>query len=73
MQLTYLHNIRIPNDCVPRSLPAIENWDYDEVKKRELYELKNGGFGNFTGGEHVEYEGPKREVIKTFQVLLTTS
>lgn len=66
-----MHHIRIPNDNVPRTLPAIGNWDYDEVKNRELYELKNGGFGNFKGGEHVVDQEPECVVIKTVQVLYT--
>jgi len=30
-----------------RTLPAICNWDYQKIKKRETFELSSGGFGNW--------------------------
>ena len=42
-----MHHVVIPGDKVPRSLPAINKWEYKPVKERERFEMKNGGFGTF--------------------------
>ena len=45
LQLIYLHCTKCESVCLRREIPAISLWTTDMIKKRQSFEINNGGFG----------------------------
>lgn len=46
MQLIYIHSTKCDSDLKAHEVPSIQFWNSDDIKRRETFELNNGGFGN---------------------------
>nr|GFC66826.1 hypothetical protein [Tanacetum cinerariifolium] len=45
LTLMYLISTKCDSIFVPRERPAIKHWTTELIKKREIFEISNGGFG----------------------------
>ena len=54
LQLAYLDMMVMRGEPAPRKIPTIHHWDTVQMRKREILEIKYGGFG----------EGHLREAIE---------
>jgi hypothetical protein len=45
VQLIYLHCTKCESVCLGHEIPAISLWTTDMIKKRQSFEIDNGGFG----------------------------
>jgi hypothetical protein len=75
MQMVYVDRVECPQINVVRNATPIKYWTKANLSKREVYELKNGGFGlgklrdlykDVEGDEgEVEVKVEKDELVKT--------